>query len=96
LTVINIVSVYDLYLERILRHSGCRVDRLASPWVYDGLKTVAGLFEVTQTVIDEMREAAAVPGDVFADKYRSARLPAFWEQPHQVLSSDPLQGRRDA
>lgn len=66
-SVINVVSVYDLYLERILKRAGCRFDRLAVPWIYDDLKTVAGLFEVTQTAIDNIRDAAGIVGDVFAE-----------------------------
>ncbi|WP_229801479.1 acyl-homoserine-lactone synthase [Tateyamaria omphalii] len=53
--LINIVSVYDLYLERILRRAGCRFERLGAVHRYDGLATVAGLFEVSQEVIDELR-----------------------------------------
>jgi acyl homoserine lactone synthase len=47
----NIISVYDLYIERILRRAGCRFDRIAPPFEYDGLKTVAGLFEVSEEVV---------------------------------------------
>lgn len=66
-SIINVVSVYDLYLERILKRAGCRFDRLAAPWVYDDLKTVAGLFEVSQSAIDDLRDAAEIFGNVFAE-----------------------------
>jgi N-acyl-L-homoserine lactone synthetase len=65
--VINIVSVYDLYLERILQRSGCTFERLAAPWEYDGLKTVAGLFEVTRPAIRHIREAAGIVDNVIVD-----------------------------
>lgn len=84
-SVINVVSVYDLYLERILRRSGCRFDRLAAPWVYDDLKTVAGLFEVTQTAIDEIRDAAGIAGDVFDEE--SVRFAGFGTQLAPELSA---------
>lgn len=49
----NIISVYDLFLERILRRAGCDFDRIGTVHKYDGLKTTAGLFEVTrQTFIN--------------------------------------------
>jgi len=66
-SIINVVSVYDLYLERILRSAGCRFDRLAPPCEYDGLKTVAGLFEVTPAAIQGIREAAGITGDIFIE-----------------------------
>lgn len=47
----NIVSVYDLFLERILRRAGCDFDRLGPIHKYDGLKTVGGLFEVNSSVV---------------------------------------------
>jgi acyl homoserine lactone synthase len=66
--VINIVSVYDLYLERILQRSGCIFERLAPPSEYDGLKTVAGLFEVTRHAIRHIREAAGIVDNVMVDQ----------------------------
>lgn len=53
--ILNVVSVYDLYLERILRRAGCRFDRLGPVVAYDGLKTVAGLFEVSAENIAELQ-----------------------------------------
>lgn len=38
----SVVGVYDLYVERILRLSGCQFKRLAPPVDYGGLLTVAG------------------------------------------------------
>lgn len=47
----NIISVYDVYVERILQRAGCRFDRLGPVHRYDDLKTVGGLFEVSEGVI---------------------------------------------
>lgn len=59
----NVVSVYDLYLERILRRAGCRFERLGPVAMYDGLKTVAGLFEVSANNIAELQgRRPALPG----------------------------------
>lgn len=67
----NIISVYDLYMERILRRAGCSFDRLGEPFAYDGLKTVAGLFEVSQSVVDELiqkqlGDAGRIPAHIVA------------------------------
>ena len=56
----NIVSVYDLYLERILRRSGCIFERYGRTFVYDELATVAGLFEVSPRSVASIR-ARTVP-----------------------------------
>lgn len=58
--LINIVSVYDLYLERILRRAGCLFERLGAVHKYDGLATVAGRFEVSQDVIDALSTEPAI------------------------------------
>ncbi|WP_199773082.1 acyl-homoserine-lactone synthase [Ensifer adhaerens] len=51
----NVVSVYDLMVERILRRAGCLFDRIGSVVEYDdGLLTTAGLFEVSDEVIDRL------------------------------------------
>ncbi|MBB3233142.1 acyl-homoserine-lactone synthase [Halomonas stenophila] len=71
---VNVVSVYDLFVERILRRAGCRFDRLGEPFVYDGLKTVAGIFEVSQVTIDSIRQRTDIHGDVFADIGDESRL----------------------
>ena len=47
----NVISVYDVFVERILRRAGCSFDRLGPIVKYDDLKTVGGLFEVSESVI---------------------------------------------
>lgn len=47
----NIISVYDVYVERILRRAGCKFDRLGPVCKYDDLKTVGGLFEISDDVV---------------------------------------------
>ena len=63
--IMNVVSVYDLYLERILQRAGCQFERIGGPNSYDGLRTVAGLFEVTETAIKAIRASGGIDGDVF-------------------------------
>ncbi len=52
----NIISVYDVFVERILRRAGCQFDRLGPVVKYDNLKTVGGLFEVSEKVIERVRK----------------------------------------
>ncbi|WP_299957610.1 acyl-homoserine-lactone synthase [uncultured Roseobacter sp.] len=53
----NIISVYDVFVERILRRAGCRFERLGPVVKYDDLRTVGGLFEVSDHVIDDVSSA---------------------------------------
>lgn len=60
--IINIVSVYDIFVERILRRAGCKFDRLGQVVKYDnGLKTTAGLFEVSPSVLDSLIQSSPTP-----------------------------------
>lgn len=52
--MINVVSVYDVYVERILKRAGCIFDRIGQIVPYGGLKTTAGLFEVSPHVVDKL------------------------------------------
>lgn len=53
----NVISVYDILVERILRRAGCTFDRLGPVVTYDDLKTVGGLFEVSEAVIRRLQAA---------------------------------------
>jgi len=63
--VTDIVSVYDVFVERILRRVGCPFDRLGEPFAYDGLKTVAGV-SPTRGVSKSIRDKSGITGDIFA------------------------------
>ena len=47
----QIVSVADLMVEKILKRSGCSVERIGQLYHYDGLATVAGLCDVSPETI---------------------------------------------
>ena len=51
----NVISVYDVFVERILRRAGCSFERLGPVVKYDDLRTVGGLFEVSESVITALR-----------------------------------------
>ncbi|KAB7613378.1 acyl-homoserine-lactone synthase [Amylibacter sp. SFDW26] len=46
----DIISVYDIYVERVLRRAGCIFKRVGPVHKYDDLKTVAGLFNVSDNL----------------------------------------------
>ena len=48
----HVISVYDVFMERILRRSGCPFERLGPVVQYDGLKTVAGMCEASAEIIN--------------------------------------------
>lgn len=50
----HVISVYDLFMERILRRAGCAFERLGPVVKYDGLKTVGGLCEASDAVIADI------------------------------------------
>lgn len=56
----NIISVYDLYIERILRRSGCIFERYGRIFAYDELATVAGLFEVSARSVASIRASTII------------------------------------
>ncbi|NCO22276.1 MAG: acyl-homoserine-lactone synthase [Hydrogenophilales bacterium CG17_big_fil_post_rev_8_21_14_2_50_63_12] len=57
--LVNIISVYDVFVERILRRAGCAFDRLGPVVSYDDLNTVGGLFEVSDTVIHQLKSVGS-------------------------------------
>jgi acyl homoserine lactone synthase len=51
----NIISVYDIFVERVLIRAGCRMERLGPVQRYDDLRTVGGLFDVTEEVVNALK-----------------------------------------
>ncbi|MDX8355494.1 acyl-homoserine-lactone synthase [Cognatiyoonia sp. IB215182] len=50
----HVISVYDVFMERILRRSGCPFERLGPIVKYDGLKTVGGMCEASDDVLNAL------------------------------------------
>lgn len=78
--ITNVVSVYDVFMERILRRAGCAFERLAPPVEYGGLKTIAGVAPVSQQAIIEIREKTGINYDIFASNN------GYSEQKHKKAS----------
>lgn len=62
----NVISVYDVFVERILRRAGCVFDRVGPVVKYDDLKTVAGLFEVSPASIRSIADKLNGGADALA------------------------------
>ena len=78
--VINIVSVYDLFVERILKRAGCDFERLGPVVKYDeGLRTTSGLFEVNESSI------ARLEGFIQQAGVTVGRATAAGEETHQRI-----------
>ena len=57
----NLVSVYDVFMERVLRRSGCIFEQYGVTVKYDdGLKTKAGIFDVSEIAMASIRRASAL------------------------------------
>lgn len=64
--ITHIVSVYDLFVERILKRAGLVFERLGPVVAYDeGLKTTSGLFEISDSSILQMRRLIIADLPVF-------------------------------
>jgi len=57
----HIVSVYDILMERVLKRAGADPVRLAPPKRIGGVMTVAGTFELTQRLLDQLHGRAHLP-----------------------------------
>ena len=62
----NVISVYDVFVERILRRSGCVFERLGPVVTYDDLKTVGGLFEVSEDVVAALKSDESIQTRIVA------------------------------
>ena len=91
----NIVSVYDIYVEKILRRAGCVFTRIGPVVKYDrGLRTTAGLFEVSEMVAQNLE----CPEVALTERCVSSRLAQrFLSGPaHLSLAAALPQGRTDS
>jgi len=69
----NLVSVYDVFMERVLKRSGCIFQQYGQTVRYDdGLKTKAGIFDVNELAMTSIRNASALPKEPnYTGKYWS-------------------------
>lgn len=56
----QIVSVYDVRIERVLKRAGCMITRVGVPARIGNCLAVAGLFEMSETVLDGILASAGM------------------------------------
>lgn len=73
--LISILSVYDTLMKRILDRAGCHADLVGPPQRIGKVTAYAGLFEVSDDMIDRVRMAGGITGPVLSET-----IPIFVEQ----------------
>lgn len=63
----HIVTVTDVFLERMFRRMGCPGERIADPQKIGSVYAVAIAWEVTQDLLDRMKEVAGIDQRVLAE-----------------------------
>ncbi|WEZ83303.1 acyl-homoserine-lactone synthase [Rhizobium sp. 32-5/1] len=62
----HIVTVTDVFLERMFRRMGCPGERIGEPQRIGSVQAVAVAWEVTADLLDTMKSAARLDGSVLA------------------------------
>jgi acyl homoserine lactone synthase len=60
----HIVTVTDVFLERMFRRMGCPGDRIGAPHKIGTVHAVAIAWEVNQDLLDRMKDVAAISGSL--------------------------------
>lgn len=60
----QIVTVTDVFLERMFMRMGCPGKRIADPQRIGSVQAVAVAWDVTQSLLDRMKHAASISGSV--------------------------------
>jgi N-acyl-L-homoserine lactone synthetase len=60
----EVVSVYDLYFSRILKRARCNAEPIGEPVQIGKVTAFAGLFEITETMIENLRIASGIKESV--------------------------------
>ena len=70
----QVVSVYDARMVRILKRAGCPADVIGAPQRIGSVMTYAGLFEVSNRTLENVRRASGITGTVLEPKTRVAPI----------------------
>ena len=57
----HVVSVFDVRMERILNRAGCLSERLGPPQMIGNVRTMAGLFEVSEAMVARLHAVNGIP-----------------------------------
>jgi N-acyl-L-homoserine lactone synthetase len=63
-----IVSVVDVHMERVLKRANCHCERLGEPKKIGKVTTIAGLWEIGDELLGNLREASGIVGSVLLDE----------------------------
>ncbi|HCL64042.1 MAG TPA: autoinducer synthase [Rhizobium sp.] len=63
----HIVTVTDVFLERMFRRMGCPGERIAEPQKIGSVYAVAIAWEVTQDLLDRMKQVAGIDDSVLVE-----------------------------
>lgn len=63
-----IVSVVDVHMERVLKRANCHCERLGEPKKIGKVTTIAGLWEIGDELLGNLREASGIVGSVLMDE----------------------------
>ena len=62
-----IVTVIDLRMERILRRLNCAGERIGVPRKYGNVTAIAGLWETTDEMLQQLRATSGIQHSVLAN-----------------------------
>ena len=71
-----IVTVIDLRMERILRRLNCAGERIGDPRKYGNVTAIAGLWETTDEMLQQLRAASGIQHSVLENVSRIERVAA--------------------
>jgi acyl homoserine lactone synthase len=63
-----IVSVVDVHMEKVLKRANCHCERLGEPKRIGKVTTVAGLWEIGDELLGNLRQASGIEGSVVVEE----------------------------
>jgi acyl homoserine lactone synthase len=63
-----IVSVVDVHMERVLKRANCHCERLGQPKKIGKVTTIAGLWEIGDELLNNLRAASGIEGPVVLEE----------------------------
>ncbi len=63
-----IVSVVDVHMERVLKRANCHCERLGEPKKIGKVTTIAGLWEIGDELLNNLRQSSGIEGPVVVEE----------------------------
>jgi acyl homoserine lactone synthase len=64
----HVVTVYDAFLRRIIKQTGCHETLIGTPTRYGKIMTYAGLFAIDKTALDTFKRTWSLPSQLIAQE----------------------------